>query len=146
MFGLLRGIVRAEEETVEKEVYDQIITSGRGLPRNTINILESVLGVSPEERLEMAKRVEAETIQSIELCRALINNSSWVKIAEILKGIKDQEPESIRRGVFGYAAAILMNGKDMALCGLIMEEFERPTYDNGFHQIVKAAYAVTKNK
>jgi ABC-type enterochelin transport system permease subunit len=94
----------------------------------------------------MAKRVEAETIQSIELCRALINNSSWVKIAEILKGIKDQEPESIRRGVFGYAAAILMNGKDMALCGLIMEEFERPTYDNGFHQIVKAAYAVTKNK
>ena len=146
MFALLRGIVRAEGEMVEKEVYDQVIKSGRGLPRNTINILESVLGVSPEERLEMAKRVEAEAVQSIELCRALINNEKWAKVAEILTGIKDQEPESIRRGVFGYAAAILMKGKDMPLCGLIMEEFEHPTYDNGFNQIVKAAYTVTKNK
>ena len=146
MFGLLRGIVRSEGESVDKEVLDQIVTSGKGLPRNTLNILESVLSVSPEERLEAAKKIEADTIQSIELCRALFGNKNWNTIAQILQGIKDQEPETIRRGVMGYASAILMKGTDNSLCGLIMEEFEKPTYDNGFQQIVKASYCVFKNK
>lgn len=146
MFGLLRRVIREEKEELSQEVYDQIIRSSKGLPRNALQILEQVLNVPAENRIETAKKAELELVQSIELCRALIKGESWKKIAGILTGLKEQEPEDIRRAVLGYCQAILLNGKDEPLCGLIMEEFLEPTYNSGFPQLVYACYAVIKNK
>jgi len=144
MKGLLRFVVREEGENIEQEVYDQIITSAKGHPRNALQVLEQVLSVEAEFRLNTAKKAEAETVQSKELCRALMKRANWKVIAELLKGMKDQEAEGIRRVVLGYCQAILLNGKDEPLCGIIMEEFINPFYDSGFPQLVYACYVVTK--
>jgi DNA polymerase III gamma/tau subunit len=143
---LLKRIARRESTSLDEAVLNQIVNSAKGLPRNALQILEQVLNVVPEQRMEAAKKAEAEVIQSIELCRALIKRASWSTVATILSGLKDQEAEGIRRAVLGYCQAILLNGKDEPLCGLIMEEFMSPFYDSGFPQLVYAAYSVTKNK
>lgn len=146
MYRLLKRITVAEKEVVEKEIFDQIIQDALGHARNAINVLEQVLSVEPEKRMEVAKRKAEEQNEIIELCRALLKNASWKEISEILKGLKTQDAESIRRVVLGYAQSILLSGQDNPLCGLILEEFLENTYDSGFPRIVYAAYSVVKNR
>jgi len=143
---LLKRVARRESTGLEEEVLTQIVNSAKGHPRNALQVLEQVLNVPVEQRMETAKKAEAEVIQSIELCRALINKKSWKEISAILTGLKDQEAEGIRRAVLGYCQAILLSGKDEPLCGLILEEFINPFYDSGFPQLTYACYAVTKNR
>lgn len=145
MYGLLRGIVKKEEETLEKEVYDQIIQDSSGHPRNALQILDQVLCVPSERRLEIAKQTAEQQSQAIELCRALLRGAGWKEISVILNGLKDQEAESIRRIVLGYCQAVLLKG-DVPICGLILEEFISPFYDSGFPQLVFACYSIIKNR
>ena len=144
MMALLRSVVRAEEERLQKAVFDQIIQDSLGHPRNALQILDQVLRVDQEKRLETARRSAEEQSQSIELCRALIGNKSWGTVSGILRGIKDQDPESIRRHVLGYAQAVLLKN-DNERAGLVLEEFIEPFYNSGFPQLVYACYSVTKN-
>jgi DNA polymerase III gamma/tau subunit len=145
MRGLLRKVVRGEEASIAEEVYEVIIRDSLGLPRNAIQILEKVIEAEPERQVEIAQQSAIELSQSIELCRALIDNAKWTKIASILRGLKEAavEPEDIRRHVLGYCQAILLKGEnDMA--AHVMEEFLENTYVNGFNQIVYASYSIIK--
>ena len=146
MFVLLRNIVRKEGHELEKQIYDQIIQSSNGHPRNAIVILEQVLSVEKELRMEVAQRQIEEEGQIIELCRILMNpKSNWASVKEVLNSIKGQEPESIRRVVLGYCQAILLKGESN-LAANIMEEFWEPTYNIGFPGIVYACYSIIKTK
>jgi DNA polymerase III gamma/tau subunit len=145
MLALLRRIVHSEGEKVESEVLQQILSDSYGHPRNAIQILEQVLSVPPEQRLEIAKQSALVQSQSIELCRALIKRASWGAVAKILNGLKDQEPEDIRRAVLGYCQATLLKGGENDVAGLIMEEFMEPFYNSGFPNLVFACYSITKN-
>jgi len=146
MFGLLRKVVKEEGETIEKEIYDQIIQDSLGHARNALQILEQVLKVPSEDRLEVAKQTAAIVVQAVELCKALIKNAPWKHVSALLVGLKDQEPEGIRRNILGYCQAILLSGKDDPMCGLIMETFMDPNFTNGYPQLVYACYSVTKNQ
>jgi hypothetical protein len=141
---LLRETVKAEGDSLDKVVYDQIIQDSLGLPRNALQILEQVLSVPNDMRLATATKTAAEQSQSIELCRALLSSNSWKQVSTILNGLKDQEPEGIRRCVLGYCQSVLLKG-DNERCGLILEEFMNPFYDSGFPQLVYACYSVIKN-
>jgi len=146
MYGLLRRIVKEEEETLDKEIYDIIIRDSIGRPRNALVILEQVLKAEPERRAEVAQQVAIEQSQMIDLCRVLIKpNASWKEVNNILRGLKDQEAESIRRVVLGYCQAILLKS-DMQRAGVVLEAFIDPFYDSGFPQLVYACYSIIKTK
>jgi DNA polymerase-3 subunit gamma/tau len=145
MLGLLRNVCRKEEQTVEREILEHIVRSAEGHPRNALNILEQVIAVSPENRLEVAQKQSEQQAHMIDLCRALLNHEGWKKVSGILTGIKDQDPETIRRVVLGYCQSVLLGG-DKELAGLIMELFMEPTYNSGFPMIVYNCYSITKNK
>lgn len=143
MFRLLRKVVKAENDKLEKIIYDQIIQDSFGLARNALQILEQVLNSEPENRLEIAKQVAETQSQSIELCRALIQKAGWKKVSGILARLKEQDPESIRRHVLGYCESVLLNGEnDQA--GLIMEMFIDPFYNSGRPGLIFACYSVIK--
>jgi len=145
MFGLLRSVVKAEDETCSREIYEQIFQDSFGHPRNALQILDQVLKADPENRLEIAKRAEVTQSQSIELCRALINGgTAWKQVREILSGLKEEEPESIRRHVLGYAQAVLLKS-DNERAGLVLEEFVDNFYNSGYPGLVYACYSVIKN-
>lgn len=143
MLKLLSRVVKAEGERLKRSVYEQIIESSGGHPRNALRILEQVLAVEGKERLEVAKRVAVDQSQVIDLCRALINGERWKKVSQILSGLKNEDPEKIRRAVLGYCQSVLLNspqGNHQAAA--VMEEFESPTYDIGFPGVVLACYRV----
>jgi DNA polymerase III delta prime subunit len=144
MKGLLKRVARSEGDSLEPEVLDQIVQDSNGHPRNALQILEKVLATDGDKRLEAAQQTAAETNQSIELCRALLNNSNWKQVAAILTGLQGQDTESIRRHVLRYTQTVLLKS-DNDKCGLILEEFIEPFYHTGFPQLVYACYAVVKN-
>jgi DNA polymerase-3 subunit gamma/tau len=141
MMKLLRRVVKAEDEKLEKKVYEQIAQDSQGHPRNALQILDQVLGVEPEKRLEIAKKSAEVQSQSIELCRALLQGAGWKKISNILSGLKDQEPETIRRQVLGYCSSVLLKEENMQAAA-IMEEFTEPFFNTNFPGLVLACFSV----
>ena len=123
------------------EVLTQIIIDSQGHPRDAINILEQVLAVPKKQRLKIARQSAVQQSQSIELCRVLIQGKGWKAVSEVLRGLKGQDAESIRRVVLGYATSVLLNKMD-ANAGIILECFEEPTYNIGFPGIVLACVRV----
>jgi DNA polymerase-3 subunit gamma/tau len=144
MYGLLRHIVKSEGQELEREVYDQIVLDSLGLPRNALQILEQVLNVEPTQRLSVARQTAERQSQSIELCRALMSNVSWKQIARILEGLKDQDPESIRRHVLAYCRSVLLK-EENDRAALIIEQFWDAFYDIGFPGLVYACYSVVRS-
>lgn len=144
VIGLVRSVVKKEGESLPKVIYEQIAKSSEGHPRNALQILEQVLNVAEDERLEVSKRSEERQAEIIELCRALVNRKGWKIISGILVGLKTEDPESIRRVMLGYCQAILLK-KDDTYIGRIMEEFIEPFYNTGFPGLTYACYAVVKN-
>ena len=144
MSSLLKRVVKREGQELEENIYDQIIQNAEGHPRDALQVLEQVLSVDPEGRLEVAKKTEEQINQSIELCRALIKGAQWKEVRTILGGLQGQEAESIRRVVLGYCQAVLLK-TDKPICGLILEEFIEPFYNSGFPQLVYACYSIIKN-
>jgi len=145
MNRLLKRIARKEEVEIETEVIEQITMDSFGLPRNAINILEQVLSADPEQRLKVARQSAEQQSQSIELCRALIQGSGWKKIRGVLDGLKDQDPESVRRHVLGYCQSVLLKD-DNERAGWIMEQMVEPFYNSGFAGLVFACYSIVKLK
>lgn len=142
MKKLLRRVVKAEKEKLSKKVYDQIIQDSMGHPRNALQILAQVLAVDESGRLDIAKKTAEIQSKTIELCRALYSGAPWKKIAGILKGLKDEDAEQVRRAILGYGQAILLNGKMNNNAAIVMEEFVEPFYNSGFPGLVFACYSV----
>lgn len=144
MIRLLHKIVHSENERLDKEIYEQIIQDSLCHPRAALQILDQVLSVSPDLRLKVAEKQAERQNQSIELCRALLQNTGWKKVQNILNGLKNEEPETIRRMVLGYCQAVLLKN-DNEKAGLIMEEFIEPFFNTGFAGLVYACYSIVKS-
>lgn len=143
MIRLLRSVVKEEGENLAKVIYEQIAQDSLGHPRNALQILDQVLRVEPDRRLDVAKKAAEEQSQSIELCRGLLNGKGWKEISIILNGLKDQEAESIRRHILGYCQAVLLKGENDQAARVI-EELWEPLYNIGWPGLVYAVYAVVK--
>lgn len=141
MHSLIRRVVKAEDESLDKKVYEQIILDSLGLPRNALQILDKVLRVKPESRLKAAKKTAEKVSQSIELCRSLLRGDAWRDIAEILQGLRNEEPEGIRRHVLGYCTSVILKGENDS-AALIMEQFIEPFFTTGYGGLVFACYSV----
>jgi len=143
MYKLLRTVVKKEKEALTPEIYEQIIQDSQGHPRNALQILDKVLGVPPEKRLELARQVVGQQSQIIELCRALLSATGWKKIASILYGLKDEDPESIRRAVLGYCNSILLKGENDK-AGIVMDEMEENLFSTGFPGLTLRCYRIIR--
>lgn len=144
MMKLLRKVVKEEGELLSKEVYLQIVTDSLGHARNALQTLEQVLTVAPENRLEIARKNAEQQNQVIELCRALLGRKTWKEVANVLTGLKTEEPENIRRAVLGYCQAVLLKGNNDR-AGAIMEAFIEPFYNSLYPGLVFACYSVVVN-
>jgi DNA polymerase III gamma/tau subunit len=141
MRKLLMTVVKAENEKLLKPVYEAIIESAKGHPRNALQILDQVLSTEPDARMRVAVKAQEESVQAIELCRAIISGAGWSKVSKILTELKDQDAEGIRRLILGYCSSVLLKSENNQV-GLIMEEFREPMYDIGFPGVVLACYSV----
>lgn len=147
MFQLLRKVVKGEGEKITRSVYDQIIQDAFGLPRNALQILEAVLNVPAEKRLEVAQQTAEVKSESIELCRALVNPTSWKKVSNILEGLKDEDAEGIRRHILAYCQSVVLSGGDKAdIANDVIEAFWDPLYNIGYPGLVSLCYSIIKGE
>lgn len=143
MYRLLTRVASKENDRLEDEVCNQIVQDSFGLPRNALKILNQVLEVPDEQRLQIAKQSAKEQVESIELCRALIKQESWKRVSSLLNNLRDQEPEGIRRHVLAYSQSVLLKGEN-DVAAHVIEEFWEPFYNIGFPGLVYACYSVIK--
>ena len=144
MKRLLKRVSKRERIDLPEEVIEQIIDDSAGFPRNALKVLDKISALAPEEMLESAKQEAAIQNQAIELCQALIKKAGWKQVSNILQGLKDEEPESIRRLVLGYCSSVLLkSGNSDAF--FILESFEDPLYDIGRPGLVLACYRAVQS-
>jgi len=142
MTALLDKVLDDIERDVEDEVFESIIITAEGSPRQALTLLELVLSIDAsdtESKLSVIERARAE-YQVIDLCRILIKGGqTWKKVVECYKGI-DAEPEQIRRAILGYCKAILLgnsNMRTMNRAALLISYLEGNTFDLGEPKLVK---------
>lgn len=141
MLKILRRAVKGEGESLERKVYKQIIEDSQGHVRNALQILDQVLNVEPDKRLEIAKREAEKQSQTIELCRALLQGVGWKKVSNILSGLKNEDAETIRRQILGYCSTVLLKEENVQ-AAIIMEEMIEPFYNTGFPGLIFACYSI----
>lgn len=130
MFSLLRGITKKEDKSLTKVIYDNIIKYAEGRPREAIQVLEQVFNTDLDLQIEISTGMDLKRRESIELCRMLMSERPlWKKIAAVIKGIEDPEPESIRHHILGYAKSVLLSKGD-AKSAKVIQNFEEPFYDS----------------
>ena len=144
---LLKRVVKAEKDQVDDSLLEMIAEQSQGHARQALKLLQNVLAVSEEQREGILNQFIEESGQVSELCRALLDSrSNWSMISNILKSIKEIDPETIRRQALGYFQAVLLSGKTNGRAIVAMELFLEPTYNSGFPQIVYACYCTLHQK
>jgi len=140
MMDYLQYVCKEEGVKVPKDVLEKIVNDGGGSPRNTLQILERIIDLPTSEMAAAAEQMNLAEIEVIELCRVLMKDKvKWKEVATALTKVKG-EPETIRTGVFGYCASILVKGSDNPKAAIIMNAFKEPFYNNKRNGVVLACY------
>lgn len=133
IIGLLKSVLKQERVDVEGKILRKMAKLSEGSPRQALVLLDKIIDLEPEDMEEAVEREQIEERQVIELCRALLEKSSWKKTAAILKGI-DVDEEKVRYAILGYFNKVLLDTKDnqkQVQAVLIIEYFSEPFYSSG---------------
>ena len=146
MAKVISNVCIAENIELADSVIEKIIGLADGIPRQALVYVESVIGLSEDDALEIIQSVSGETAELKALFNCLLKKTDWAGYCQVIKALKE-DPETIRRSVLGYVSAIMLNqssGKEGFLNRLaaILEIFENNWYDNGKSGLVKACYEV----
>lgn len=145
MYALLRRVNKAENLNLSKDLLGEVIVASNGSPRSALTLLEQLASVeSPEDRADLLKsfKVDDESDQTLELCRALLAKKPWATIAGLIKECDTSDVEKIRYAVLGYASAVLLS-KTNAQAALMLDCFSQPFYNTGKAGLVLAAFQAT---
>ena len=148
---MTRMLVRtAKDEGIQlpEAVRTRIIELAAGSPGQALSYLETVaplcIGELDAEGLkEVLSTLKESDEGSKNLAKALLDGADLDQIIKILKSCQDakEDPESLRRGVLGYASAALLNGwdKNARAVGILQVFSAGTTYDSGFPCLVAMA-------
>lgn len=142
LYRLAKQVAKMEGLEIPDEVLQEISVQAGGSPRAALVLLEKVAQLSELEEMLEACSVPTElSDNTIDLCRGLLNGS-WSKCKEVLKGLKDQDSEKVRRAVTGYMSSVVLGGGDTShKAAVVLEHFSSDTYSNGFPGVVLMAYS-----
>lgn len=144
MTELIQSVAKQEGKKFSEEVIEKIVEVAEGSARKAIVVLHQIADLPEEEQLDSIQSNDSQK-QSKELGRLLMDNrTKWPSVSSILRGI-EEEPETMRRMILGYASAVLVN-KVSERAYLILTVFSDPLYDTGKPGLVKACYEVVRTK
>lgn len=145
LLKLVQGVAKQEGLVLDEEVLEELAHNAGGSPRQALTLLESISTLeSKDEMLEQVSIGEEAGKQTIDLCRALIGGkASWREVSAILRDLKGEDPEKVRRAVLGYATAVLLK-RDNAQVANVLDCFADSTFNSGFPGLVLMAYQSVK--
>jgi hypothetical protein len=105
-------------------------------------LLEQVQDVSEEEALLLLDQGELEQSHEVlELCRGLLKRASWSSMSEILRSLRKEDPEKIRRAVLGYMNSVLLNSRNENAFFTILV-FSEPFFSSGIPGLTAACFKI----
>lgn len=140
---VVQNVYRAENLKITKEVGQAICKIADGSPRQALVLLGAVAQLeTAQEQLEWIQSADTER-QAIEIARTLIRpGATWPQIAKLLKEV-EEDPESLRWMVLGYANTVLLGGGKIApKAALIIEAFRDNFYDSKKAGLTAACWEV----
>lgn len=147
MQEMLKAILAKEGKSITDEVRDTLIDKADGSARKALVLLHQVIDLEGEEdQLEALSKADTKA-QAIELARLIIApRPSWTAVAKILASL-DDDPESVRRMILGYASSVLRgNGKLAPRAFMLIDVFGTNFYDTGAAGLTAACYAMATAK
>lgn len=141
---LLTYVLDKEGRELTQEVSDKLVESSDASARKMLVVLQTLLGLTDEEEQLAAILTADSKNQAINVARALMNpRTTWPDMVKILKTV-DEEPESIRRLVLGYASSTML-GKSPAMIPrayMILLAFSDNYFDTNRAGLVASCYQV----
>lgn len=139
---LLSVICKKEGIKVRDKVVKKIVLYSNGSAREAVQMLDKVYLLDSEQKqLDSIAKTSVQT-QTIDIARKLIDTrTKWRDIAPILKELRNENAESIRRLILSYATSVLLNG-DNARAFRMIEAFRDNSFDSDFAAIVAGCYEV----
>lgn len=130
------------------EVIERIAELADGSPRKALVLAGQIVDLaSASEQLAVLEKSDPRR-NAIELCRLLTarGKTRWKDVADFLNAC-DENPESLRRSVMGYALTILLKGGPLAARAAgIMGRFESPFYDESKAQLALACWDLCQDQ
>lgn len=124
LLGLLDRVAKAEGMSVPEDVLDVAADAARGSPRQALVNLTTVSTAETPQEAEAALQRITSAKEAVDLAKALLGRKPFLNI---VKDLKDTNPESVRMTVFHYCLAAALGGNKDAL--MILGEFEKPALD-----------------
>ncbi len=140
---LLADVLTKESASLPEKVLDRIIELSEGSARQALQSLHKIIGLQDEEeQLNTLQSLDTEK-KAIDLCRLLINpQTKWPQVAELIKSL-EEEPETIRRSVLGYAGSVVLSGGKLAgRAYRILTVFEADWFASGRAGLIRSCYEV----
>ena len=137
---LLQRIVQAEGvENFPEEAYKQLHAASQGHPRRAVVELDRIIDLDPKSVLKAIEQTSKDEALGVDLCRALLKREPWEKVATVLRGLQDQEEESLRRLVLKWMNTVLLK-EDNQQAAHVIECFKGNFFDSGKAGLTQAAY------
>jgi DNA polymerase-3 subunit gamma/tau len=113
IMDLLDFVCKEEGLHTPDDVRQRVARAAEGSARQALTMLSTVRHVTnPDEAAELLEG-PVETKEIIDLARLMVSGKlTWIRTVEVLKGMPDTNPESVRIVVVNYLAACLMGSKD----------------------------------
>lgn len=125
------------------KILNVIAKASQGSCREAVKILDQIIDIDDDDKaLEAIESFLGSESDIADLCKALLNNSTWKTIAEILKTF-DMEPEAARRVILAWFNKVALSKDDERVIE-IMDSFLDNFYDSGKAGLTVACYAAHK--
>jgi DNA polymerase III delta prime subunit len=114
MKSLLEYVAKKEDIHISAEVTEKVIEAADGSARLALVALNQIMFINDEdEQLAAIPKVSSYN-KAIELARLLFSpKCSWKDLVPLLRNM-DEDPESVRYCILGYANSILLSGGKFA--------------------------------
>ncbi len=131
---LINRVAKKEKVKLPKEITKSIVDVCKGKPRRALTVLEKVIHL-PIKNMKKQVQKESETESNgFELAKLLFNGGSWQKAIVVLKAIENENPEQIRRTIYGYMKTVISK-KANERAHNIMYFFRDPLFDDGINKL-----------
>ena len=141
---LVISVYDKENQKPFQEVVDKIVECSDGSARKALVLLNQTIIL--DNKNDMLDAIESTTaeVQGIAIARALFNPKIvWHNMAKVLKETSNEEPETIRRIVLGYAKTILLSGSKLSSRAyLIIDVFADNFFNSGHAGLAAACYEI----
>ena len=127
---LLETIVEREKlSQVDGRLIDLCAKEANGSPRQAITNLTLCSGAKTYAEAQELLRSATESEEAVTLARALVKGAGWGEVQQLLNGLKEVNPESIRHVIRAYVSAVVLNAKSEQAAGRgieILDSFDTP--------------------